>query len=313
MPDKLLRWLKLPLLALFSKNFYLSVLGKRGTGFAYLVFLSLVLALPATFKVYEVVQIFKGYEVSKLVAQIPPSFISASGTLSPKSGAADTAAIRNSRGELVMVYNPTGAPLDADLSSAPLELTAQSLIIRAGGEVNQLPWSSIFSTNADFEPYQAAAALEQVLNSSLLAFWPAVAAYFFSMLAFNTLVTALAAKFLFYFAYRLLLSFGQCLRLMAYANTICALFLVLQFFIYLPISFGLLLVLPLIYAFFFGRDLRRTVEQLASSQIKEARRAADAGESPDAGAAQPQNSQSSTERQEPVKEDENGKGGRFIA
>ncbi len=297
MLTKLQLMLKMPFLALFSKTFYLRVLAMRGVGLRYLLFLCLLLALPATYKVYEVVQLFKSYHVSTLVAQIPPSYISASGVLSPKDGAADFAVINDPQGHPVMVYNPKGQVLPNELASLPLELRATELIIRTQNGSNALPWSSIFTTNADFEPYQSAKTIEEFLNASVLTYWPAVAVYLFSMLAFNTLLTALICKLMYVLVFRLVLSYGQCLRLMAYANTICGILLVLQFFIYLPLSFGLTLVLPLIYGLFFGRDLRTLVLRQATQAMqknKPTSMQAPSGEGSD-------------------KTDDNGKGGSFMA
>ncbi len=302
MLNKLQLMLKVPLMALFSKAFYLHVLAMRGVGFRYLLILSLVCALPATYKVYEVVELFKSYEVSKLVAQIPPSFISSSGTLSPKSGSADFAVITNSAGIPVMVYNPQGHPLDDELNHVPIELRATELMIRTQNGSSALPWSSIFSTNADFEPYQSAKTLDELLNSSLLTFWPAVALYLFSMLAFNTLLTALICKLMYVLVFRMVLSLSQCLRLMAYANTICAVLLVLQFFVYLPLSFGITLILPLLYGLFFGRELRTLVLRKTEAVLREQRKRQFTGQGGE------DNVQAA-----PQDKDQNGKGGTFVA
>ena len=269
MLDKIKIGIKIPFLALFSKNFYLQVLAMRGVGMRYLLLLCLALAVPATYQLNGLVQLFKSYEVSKLVAQIPPSYISADGVLSPKNSADNFAVINNSSDQTVMVYNPGGQALPPELSAVPFELGARNLIVSTQNGRNAIPWSAIFNTNADFEPYQSAMMLDEILNSSPVAFWLAAAVYLFSMLAFNTLLTGLLCKLLFVLLFRLLLSYGQCLRLMAYANTICAVVLTLQFFIYLPLSFGLMLVLPIIYGIFFGRDLRNlAMQQAAQMQRK---------------------------------------------
>ena len=164
MLDKIKIGIKIPFLALFSKNFYLQVLAMRGVGMRYLLLLCLALAVPATYQLNGLVQLFKSYEVSKLVAQIPPSYISADGVLSPKNSADNFAVINNSSDQTVMVYNPGGQALPPELSAVPFELGARNLIVSTQNGRNAIPWSAIFNTNADFEPYQSAMMLDEILK-----------------------------------------------------------------------------------------------------------------------------------------------------
>lgn len=268
MLDKLIHYIKIPLQALYSKEFYLKVLAARGVGFTYLMTLSIVLALPASYKVHEMMQIFKGYELSTYVAQIPPSYVDANGILRPNNPQDTFKVISNSMGEPVMVYNPENKPLEGDLNRVPIELNRQYLTIRTANERTQVAWETIYPTNQSFEPYQSAAAMDRVLDSSIFALWPVVAVYLFASLALGTLVTAVFAMLIFLVFFKLILRYGQCLRLMAYAHTICALILTLQFYVYIPVSYTVMLILPLLYVIVFGRELRNFAMQEVEKVLK---------------------------------------------
>uniref|UniRef100_UPI00402AE62E hypothetical protein n=1 Tax=Succinivibrio sp. TaxID=2053619 RepID=UPI00402AE62E len=77
----------------------------KGTGLAYLFIISLVLSIPATFKVNAVLNTFKSIELPSLVASIPPSYLSDNGVLTPKNSADAYKEIKTSKGMLAIVYN----------------------------------------------------------------------------------------------------------------------------------------------------------------------------------------------------------------
>lgn len=271
MLDKLIQYIKIPLQALYSKEFYLKVLAGRGVGFTYLMILSVVLALPGSFKVYQVLQIFKGYDLPAYVAQIPPSYVDENGILRPNSPQDSFKVITSSNGDPVMIYNPENKPLEADLKRAPIELGRQYLTVRTANGQAEVAWDTIYPTGQSFEPYQSAVAIDKVLDSSFLTFWPVVAVYLFASLALGTLVTAVFAMLIFVVFFRLILRYGQCLRLMAYAHTICALILTLQFYVYIPVSYAVMLMLPLLYIILFGRELRRFAMREVEQILKRGR------------------------------------------
>lgn len=259
MMDKLLTYIRIPLLALYSKSFYLSLLGRRGVGFTYLLCLSLVLAWPATyFKVYDTMQLFKNLQISTYVARIPASYLNSEGVLTPNNPADSLVVIANPQGDPVMVYNTDDQLLEGNLRSVPIELRSRVLIIRSTTTQQEvrLAWSDIYPVNQSFEPYEAASVLDQALNASFFYVWLIVTLYLFCSLALGTLITAAFAMLICLLIFRLGLRYSHCLRLMAYAHTVVALIMLLQFFILIPVSFTFMLLIPLVYVFMFGSALR---------------------------------------------------------
>lgn len=274
MLEKLLSYLRIPLLALYSKSFYLSLLGRRGVGFTYLLCLSLVLAFPATyFKVYDMMQLFKSLQISTYVARIPASYLNGSGVLAPNNPDDSFVVISNPQGDPVMVYNTDDQPLEGELRAVPIELRSRFLIIRSSDPAQevQLAWDTIYPVNQSFEPYEAASVLDQALNASFMYVWVIVALYLFCSLALGTLITAAFAMLICLLIFRLGLRYTHCLRLMAYAHTMVALILLLQFFILIPISFTFMLLIPLVYVFMFGSALRAFALREVEAAIKKSK------------------------------------------
>lgn len=310
--------LLMPFQALYSGKFYLSVLQMRGMGFTYLLYLSLFLAIPASYKVYTTAQLFRSYDVPSLVAQIPPSYIDKNGVLSVKDNGPEQLIISNSKGQPVLAYNPGDKALPAGQNNLPLEITSRNLLIRTDMESVAIPWSSIFSTGANFEPYQSARTLDEILNSSPLAFWPAVGVYFFLMLLMNIVFAAAIIKIFFLMSMRVNLLVPQAMRLAVFGSTLCGFLLLLQFYVYVPIPFALQILLPVFYAYIALREYAR---YMAQQSVAGADRARAAAQQHSASGTQGQNQtqqpqgQQSQQNQKPRQDDDsdNGQGGSFAA
>lgn len=255
-----------PLKALASRAFYLQVLFKmRGWGFYYLFLICALIALPACIKVMDVLSGLKQMELVTLVSQIPPSYLDANGVLSPKDGSRNFVEIRNSRGEPSIVYNPDNKALEGDELKAPIELTGNSVVFKSFGESNSVPYSSIFPTNANFEPYEAAASLDSVFNSSWITVWAVITLWFFVILAFNALIIALIGRILLILVSKIKINFVSMLRISAFANTVVALIMLLQYFVHIPLPYTVIAFLPLIYVYLLGKDIRNTVNKYGTA------------------------------------------------
>ena len=92
--------------------------------------------------------------------------------------------------------------------------------------------------------------------------------WFFILLAGNALLSACIGRFLILFVFRIKLTFLATLRLCAYANTVVALLVLAQFFIYLPISYTVMLILPLLYVSVFSRAFRKELERSGLNAFK---------------------------------------------
>ncbi|HIV15112.1 MAG TPA: DUF1189 family protein [Candidatus Avisuccinivibrio pullicola] len=260
--DRLLR----PVLALYSRAFYLRVLfALRGWGFAYLVSLAMVLALPITYRVTAVVDLLKSFELTSLVAQIPPSYMSEAGILSPKT---DTvfAEIRNPDGELIIVYNPTDRMLGSEYDRVPVILTARDLLLRVeeNGQLSSqsLPWTMIFEGSAgDFEPLQAASVFDRALNSPAIVFYLGAVIYLVMAVFINWVVIAAIGRLSMYYISRIRICFRDALRLSAYANTFLLILITVNFFVHLPFDITVLFLVPIAYILVLGRLMRSMVQQ----------------------------------------------------
>ena len=258
-----------PFWAITSRSFYLKVLFKmRGVGFYYLLAICAVIAIPAGFKVGAVLEHLKAMELSSLVSKIPPSYLDANGVLTPKDNAPSFVEIKNSRGEPIIIYNPDNAVLDNEDANAPIELRSNSVIFKAGGQQNAVLYSSIFSTNSNFEPYDAASALDAAFNSSAFTVWALISVWFFAILSFNALIIAVIGRFVLLLINKVKVNFASMLRVASYANTIVAIILLLQYFISIPLSFTMIAFIPLVYIYFLGKDIRSTVTQYGSTAFK---------------------------------------------
>lgn len=252
-----------PFKALYSRNFYLQVLfAKRGVGFTYLMFLSLLLAFPVTYKVLNVVDLLKNFELSRLVAQVPPSYISPSGLLTSKSEI-NYAEITNSKGEVIIVYNPEDQILTGNLLNAPIEITSSSLIIRLNNEdgsthsAQAIPWTLIFEKGGNFEPMQVAAAFEEAASAPMLGFYVGAIVYLLFYVVLNWFIIAAFGRLLMYFISKVKIRFKDALRLSSYANTLVMIIGALSF--YYTIDFTIIFLLPIFYIIMVGRFIRQKV------------------------------------------------------
>ena len=255
-PD-LVQALLSPLKAMVSRDFYFGVLFRmKGTGFLYLFLLCVVLAIPATWRTASVMHYFKSLDLPRLVAQIPPSYLDASGTLAPQDGGSSYAEIKNAQGEVVMVYNTDGKALSGAAADAPIEFGAKDMVIHNFKGGISLPYLGLFPTGTSFQPLQSAQAIEGVLGASTQLIWSVLLLSMYMFLVFNALISACLARFMMVFIFRIKMGFGATLRLCSYANTLVAFIMLAQFFVFLPMSYTVMALVPLIYVALFSQKFR---------------------------------------------------------
>ena len=246
-----------PLKAMTSRDFYFGVLFRmKGTGFLYLFLLCVVLAIPATWRTASVMHYFKSLGLPRLVAQIPPSYLDASGTLAPQGGGSSYAEIKNAQGEVVMVYNTDGKALSGAAADAPIEFGAKDMVIHNFKGGISLPYIGLFPTDTSFQPVQSAQALEGVLGASTQLIWSVLLLSMYMFLVFNALISACLSRFMMVFIFRIKAEFGATLRLCSYANTLVAFIMLAQFFVFLPMSYTVMALVPLVYVALFCQKFR---------------------------------------------------------
>lgn len=252
-----------PLKALYSKDFYAFILTRmRGIGFVYLLLISAAIAAPASLQVSSILDKFKSLEIVSLVGQLPPSYLNKNGQLSPNDDSEGYKLLYNSKGQPAIVYNTENKALSGDALSAPIELNSSSFVIKSQGKVQTVPYSSLFEVDSTFSPLSAAQSLDMALSSGIATIWSVVTIWFFSILSFNTLITALIAKFLFAIVSGVNLKFISYMRFCSFANTIVAILLLAQYYVSLPISYSVMAMLPLIYVVLTAKEFRRKLREL---------------------------------------------------
>lgn len=254
-------YLLYPLKAIGSKNFYYQVMfDLRGVGLRYMFFLCAAIALPATFQVRTALDTLKGFELSTVVAQIPPSYISPEGILSPDNERdSKLQIIYNSKKEAILAYNLENEPLPNN-QYTPLTLTKDSLLINTQDGLIALPWQSLYgNAGAKFEPLEASKMMEEAFNSSYASIWLIVTLWIFSSIAFIILIAALITKVASTAILKFRMGFARALRLCSFGATVVALMLLLQFFFSITVSYFILCLVPVIYVMSFMAAMRRTI------------------------------------------------------
>ena len=103
---------------------------------------------------------------------------------------------------------------------------------------------------------QSAQALEGVLGASTQLIWSVLLLSMYMFLVFNALISACLSRFMMVFIFRIKAGFGATLRLCSYANTLVAFIMLAQFFVFLPMSYTVMALVPLVYVALFCQKFR---------------------------------------------------------
>lgn len=249
----LFKWpyLLYPVRAILSRRFYMHVLiDLKGAGLLYLFVLSMLLSVPGTFIVKYALQQLQSLDLSSVVAQIPPSYISEQGVLSANNPQDEAVKlIRNHHGDPVLLYNLQGEEVLEFSGHVPLTITANALIINTTQGPFTVSWESIYEHKAqNFEPLQAARMVENLFAASWFTLWGIIAVWILSILCLVTLIAACFTKAISMLAFKLTINFATAMRLCAFGSTLVGLLLCLQFFLPVTLSYVLMCVIPLFYA-----------------------------------------------------------------
>lgn len=234
----------------------------RGLGFIYLLFISMIIAVPSTSKVMVTLNYFSSLELPNLVGQLPPSHINANGVLVADNKSDDFKLLRNSKGQPSLLFNPGDKKLEGDALNAPVELTSSSFKITSNQSVNIIPYSSLFEPGTRFNPYEMAMGFDLVFSSSAFTVWGLLTVWFYSTMIINALIAGAFSRLFLMFMSGIKVSYVSSVRLCSFANTLVALILLLQFFIPLPIGYTVMLFIPIVYVILFGREFRRELSSL---------------------------------------------------
>ncbi len=258
-----------PLRALISKEFYFEVLfSMKGVGVLYLFLLSTVLAVPAAYRSSDVLTFFKDLELPRLIAQLPASYLDKNGILTTNSQEESFKLIKNSRGTPAIIFNVEDRPLSGEAADAPVEFNSTFIRVHTEKGDADIEYRGIFETGSDFSPTYTAQAVEQVLSATPRVLWAVMVVWFMSLLGINAMISGALGRFLVLFVFRIRIGFSSALRLASFANTAVALLVLAQFYVYLPIGYTVMVIIPLLYLAWFARGFRKELEALGLDAFK---------------------------------------------
>lgn len=258
-----------PIKAIISREFYFKVLfSMKGLGILYLFLLSTVFAIPAAYRSADVMDFFKALELPRLIAQLPPSYLDQNGVLSTSSQEDSYKLIKNSQGKPAIVFNTTDKPLSGEAVDAPVEFNSTFIKVHTEKGDANIEYRGVFETGTDFSPTYMAQAVDQVINATPRMLWAVMFLWFFVLLCLNTLISACLGRFLMLFVFRIRIGFGTALRLCAFANTAVAVIILAQFYVYLPVSYTIMVIIPLLYVAWFSQGFRKELTSLGLDAFK---------------------------------------------
>ena len=267
--NNLKTYFQYPLRALISRSFYFHILFcQRGLGIFYLLCISIVLSVPASYQVAGILKYFRGLEISSLVSQIPASYLNSQGLLSPNDNSENFKILRNSKNQPAIVYNTENRTLSDDALAAPIELKSDAFIIKSAKGVSSIPYIAIFETDSNFKPYESAVAIEEALSAPMITVWLMVSLWFYSILLFTACVAGLIAKFFMLYISKIRVYLSSAIRLCSFGSTLAGVILLVQFFFYVPINFSILVIIPLAYVVMFCHEFRKELARIGLEAFK---------------------------------------------
>lgn len=259
--EQLIKFSLYPVKALSSKRFYFEVLfSMKGLGFLYLLVLCIVLAVPSSIKINSVLNSFKDIELPRLIASIPPSYLTKDGVLIATDPSTGYKELRTTQGVLAIVYNVNDEPLKSSSELPVVELLSQKIVVRSPQKSTVLKYSELVSPDTTFNPLEVSNMVEAVFEVAGAMLFVFLIGWFFCVLVFNALVIAFLSKFLFLLVGKMKTSFANTLRLSSFANTIVGLLLLIELVIDVKISFSLIMLTPLVYMMLFIKSFRQELE-----------------------------------------------------
>ncbi len=251
-----------PIKALSSKKFYFDVLFKmKGFGLLYLLVLSLILSVPASFKINHVLDLFRSIELPRIVALIPPSYVAEDGSFKPLSEENSYKEIRTTDGMLAVVYNVRDEALSEEAKKAIVLLNSKTITIKAPTQKTVVRYTDLVATGTNFDPLEMSTVADAVFDLAVPFIFAFLIVWFFCILTFNALVMAVLSKFMFVFIGKIKTSFTNTIRLSSFANTIVGVLLLIELVLNVKLPFNIIMLLPLVYMLMFIRNFRTELEK----------------------------------------------------
>ncbi len=230
-----------------------------GFGFVYLFFLSIFLAVPTSYKIYTMIESYRGVNLPNLVMQLPKCYISEEGLLTPYEEGMSYKEIRTAGGDLAILFNIEDQKYDSSLKPK-VELNSRSLTINAPSQSTVMYYTDIVPVQSNFDPPAIAGSIDAFLNVGMAVIAVFMALWFYFVLLFNSFVMGLICKLMFVLVGKIKTSFFNTVRLCAYANTIVGVIMALEIILNIQLNFNYIMFLPLVYMLMFIRSFRQELE-----------------------------------------------------
>lgn len=233
----------------------------RGVGLTYIFMLAAALGVIATIPTLKSLGDLRDIELASVVAQIPASYVDNKGQMHPKHPTGEPLFLKNSKDQLVIVYNPYDAP-QANQGAAMITLTSHGIILASPQGLISIPWMAIYGEGGgDFEPIPVSQLMSETFSAGFMSCWIAVTIWIFSSLAFVVLIASVVGKIISLLVYKVQIPYMIALRLSAVGSTLVGAVVVSQFFFVTPISYWLLSLIPVFYMVSFARDVRKIIDR----------------------------------------------------
>lgn len=233
----------------------------KGFGLLYLLALCVILSVPASIKINHVLEVFRGIELPRIVAMIPPSYVDQDGSFKPLNENNSYKEIFTTDGTMAIVYNVNDLPLSDSAKKAIVELNSKTISIKAPTQKTVVKYTDLVTTGTNFEPLEVSNMVDSVFGLAVPFIFIFLLGWFFCILVFNSLVMAVLSKFLFIFVGKIKTSFGNTLRLSSFANTIVGILLLVELILNVKLPFNLIMLLPMVYMILFVRNFRYELEK----------------------------------------------------
>lgn len=254
--------LSIPLKAIISRRFYFEVMiNWRGVGLAYTFVLAAALALFGAIPTMNSLGQMNDVELPNVVAKIPASYVDTQGTLHPKHPTGQPELLKNSKGQLILVYNPYDDH-EANQLDAMIILNSKSIRLNSSQGLLTIPWSAVYGdTGGDLEPIPMSQLMAETFSAGFVSCWIAVTVWIFCSLAFIVLISSMLGKILALLIYKVQIPFAVAFRLAAVGSTLAGLLSLAQFFFLIPISYWVMSLIPVYYIVSFSRDVRKIIDR----------------------------------------------------
>lgn len=250
-----------PLKALFSINFYFEVLFKmRGIGFLYLLFLSLLAAVPVSYRANDVVQTLKAANFPAMILQIPSCYLNENGILSVADDNYAYKEIVSQNGNVSIVFNVEDRPSVSFNTPMAVELNSDRFVLSVYGQKIAQRYTDSFKSGSNFSPIEQSEVAAMALNFAVYINYPVVVFLLCIKLIFLSFVSAVITKFIFVVLGKMKTGFSNVWRLNIFASSSVALAMTIQAIFRLQLSDIILLLMPLAYMVAFIKSFRSELE-----------------------------------------------------